>query len=97
MGARPLFGGNRLGKSLVLLVLFLFAVSGCDVLSCSCEQGWGRGWGGGMSPSLRKACTHRNKHASAHVAWPKLVADVGKKRLASNMSIPANMNLLEPL
>ena len=54
----PFFGGNRLVNNMVLTVLFLLlAVSGCDVLSCSCEQ---------MAPSFGKACTHRNTHASAH-------------------------------
>ena len=43
------------------MVLFLlFAVSGCDVSSCSCGLGEGGGLGGGRSGA------HTNPHASAH-------------------------------
>ena len=69
-------------QKLVLLVLFwLFAVSGCDVSSYSCEQGWGRGTC--MLLSLRVD------------AWPMLFADAGQKRLKSHHVNHNKYDLLE--
>ena len=74
-------GWSRLVKNPILLVLvLLFAVSGCDLLSCSCEQGV-EGLG---------ACTHTNTCQRTQIdAWPMLVADAGKKCLESHHIHPS--------
>ena len=92
------FGGNRLVKSLVLLVFFLlFAVSGCDVSSCCCKQGWERagGWGGGNATVVVKDL-HAHEHTCQCTqadAWPMMVSNARKKRLESHHVYPILVSL----